>query len=51
MFEKEVDDPLIGNKTSCWKKHWKTILVLFVIIVAISITIVLVFILKKLLLI
>ena len=47
MFEKEVDDPLIGNKTSCWKKHWKTILVLFVIIVAISITIVLVFTLTK----
>ncbi len=47
MFVKDVDDPLIGDKTSCWKKHWKTILVLFAIIVAITITIVLVVVLTK----
>ena len=47
MFNKEIDDPLIGDKTSCWKKHWKTILVLFAIIVAITITIVLVVVLTK----
>ena len=47
MFNKEIDEPLIGDKTSCWKKHWKTILVLFAIIVAITITIVLVVVLTK----
>ena len=42
-----MDELLLGDKTNCWKKHWKTILVVSLIIVVITVTIVLAVVLTR----
>ena len=42
-----MNEPLIGDKLSCFKKHWITILVTSLIIIAVTLTVVLVVVLRK----
>ena len=42
-----MEEPLIGKKFSCFSKHWKTIVVAFVIVVAVTAAIVLAVVLTK----
>jgi len=42
-----MEEPLIGKKFSCFSKHWKTIVVAFVIVVAVTTAIVLAVVLTK----
>jgi len=42
-----MNEPLIGDRLSCFKKHWITILVTSLIIIAVTLTVVLVVVLRK----